>query len=65
MNDKRKSPRKAILYTCMVKRIFLKEKLIRSRVVNYSDNGVMLESDVNFRVGDAVTIYFSTEIKEK
>ena len=65
MNDKRKSQRKAILYTCMVKRIFLKEKLIRSRIVNYSDNGVMLESDVNFRVGDAITIYFSTELQRE
>ena len=65
MNDKRKSPRKSILYTCMVKRIFLNEKLIRSRIVNYSDNGVMLESDVNFRVGDAITIYFSTELQRE
>lgn len=65
MDEKRKSPRKKIFYTCMVKRIFLKEKLIRSKVVNYSENGVMLESDVRFRVGDAITIYFSLEIQRE
>lgn len=65
MIEKRKSPRKTILSTCMVKRIFIKEQLIRSIIVNYSKNGVMLESDVLFRVGDAVTIYSSMEIKRK
>jgi len=49
----------------MVKRIFFKEQLINSRIVNYSVNGLMLESDVAFRPGDAVTIHFSPEIQKE
>lgn len=65
MIEKRKSPRKTIFSTCMVKRIFIEEKLIRSVIVNYSKNGVMLESNVFFRAGDAITIYSSSEIQRK
>lgn len=65
MIEKRKSPRRAILSNCMVKRLFLKEQLFKTRVINYSVNGLMLESDVKFRPGDAVTIHFSSEIQKE
>lgn len=65
MTEKRKSPRKAILSNCMVKRIFLKEQLFSSRIINYSTNGLMIESDVQFRPGDAVSIHFSPEIQKE
>jgi len=63
--EKRRSPRRAILSKCMVKRIFLKEKLFASRIINYSVNGLMLESDVQFRPGDALTIHFPPEIQKE
>jgi hypothetical protein len=49
----------------MVKRIFLKEQLFSSKIINYSVNGLMLESDVKFRPGDALTIHFSPEIQKE
>jgi hypothetical protein len=63
--EKRRSPRKAILSNCMVKRIFLKEPLFSTKVINYSVNGLMLESDVKFLPGDAITIHFSHEIQKE
>ena len=64
-SEKRRSPRKAILSKCMVKRVFFKEQLFDSRIINYSINGLMLESDVEFRPGDALTIHFSPEIQRE
>lgn len=64
-SEKRRSPRKAILSKCMVKRIFLKEQLFPSRIINYSINGLMLETDIKFRPGDALTIHFSPEIQKE
>jgi Tfp pilus assembly protein PilZ len=63
--NKRKSERKATLAKCMVKRLFLREKLFSSRIINYSENGLMIETDVKFRAGDAVTIYFSSEAQKE
>lgn len=65
MTEKRKSPRKAILSKCMIKRIFLKEQLFSARVVNYSVSGLMLESDVKFRPGDALTIHISKDMQKE
>ena len=65
MIEKRKFPRKSILSDCMVKRIFLKEQLFSSRIINYSTNGLMIESDIPFRPGDAVSIHFSPEIQKE
>lgn len=65
MTEKRKSPRKAILSNCMVKRIFLKEQLFSARVVNYSVGGLMIESDVRFRPGDALTIHISKDLQKE
>ena len=49
----------------MVKRIFLKEPLFSTRIINYSVNGLMLESDVKFLPGDALTIHLSPEIQKE
>jgi len=65
VNEKRKSPRKVILSNCMVKRIFLKEQLFKTRIINYSVNGLMIESGVKFRPGDAITIHFSPEMQKE
>lgn len=65
MTDKRRFPRKVILSNCMVKRIFLKEKLLSVRVVNYSISGLMIESDVKFRPGDAIAIHISKDMQKK
>ena len=64
-SEKRRSPRKTILSKCMVKRIFLKEQLFSTRIINYSANGLMIESDVPFHPGDAVSIHFSPEIQKE
>lgn len=65
MNENRKSPRKATLSMCMVKRLFSKEQLNTSRIINYSDKGLMIESDVQFRPGDAITVHFSSEAQKE
>ena len=65
MNDKRKFERKSIFSECMVKRLFLKEKLFPSQIVNYSPNGLMLKADVEFQAGEAVTIYLSAEAQNE
>jgi len=63
--DKRKFERKSILSECSVKRLFLKEKLFPSQIVNYSPNGLMLKADIEFQAGDAVTIYLSEEAQNQ
>ncbi len=65
MINKRKSERKATLSKCMVKRLFFKEKLLSSRIINFSDSGLMLETDVKLQAGDAITIYFSPEAQKE
>ena len=64
MQDKRKSPRKASLTRCTVDCLFLKDNNLDSRVVNYSDDGLMLELDHPLKPGDAIKIHFSTDTQE-
>lgn len=64
MEDKRKSPRKASLTRCVVDRIFAHKASIPSRVINYSDHGMMLELDYQLFPGEAVAVKFSSDAVE-
>lgn len=65
MTEQRKSPRKATLSKCLIKHLFIKEPLLPSRIINYSVNGVMLETDRPYYPGDAINVYFSPEAKNE
>lgn len=65
MLDKRKSPRKASLTRCTVDCLFLQDNHLDSRVVNYSDDGLMLEMDHPLKPGDAIKVHFSVGTQER
>jgi len=62
--DKRKSPRKASLTRCTVDCLFLRNNHLDSRVVNFSDDGLMLELDHPLKPGDAIKVHFSRDTQE-
>ena len=64
MLEKRKSPRKASLTRCTVDCLFLRDNHLDSRVVNYSDDGLMLELDYPLKPGDAIKVHFSIDTQE-
>jgi len=59
--DKRRSLRKVSLTKCTVERLFTNDDSLTSRVVNYSDNGLMLELDYYLQPGDAIKVRFPTD----
>lgn len=61
MQEKRKSPRKASLTRCRVDRMFSQDASVQSRVINYSDTGLMIELDHHLPPGDAVAVQFSPD----
>ena len=63
-DEKRRSPRKASLTRCLVDRLFVHDAPKHSRVVNYSETGLMLELDYQLPPGDAVAVQFSPEAEE-
>lgn len=62
--EKRKSMRKALLTRCLVDRLFVHEAPVHSRVINYSDNGLMLELDCQLPPGDAIAVQFPPDAVE-
>lgn len=58
MMDKRKSPRKASLERCSVELYASDRGPFASRVVNYSDRGLMIEMDHPLTRGEPVKIRF-------
>lgn len=61
MEEKRKSPRKASLTRCVVDRLFARNSPVPSRVINYSDHGLMIELDYQILPGESVAVRFSPE----
>lgn len=61
MEEKRKSPRQASLTRCMVDRLFAHNPPMPSRVINYSEHGLMIELDYQVLPGEAVAVKFSPE----
>lgn len=64
LEEKRKSSRKASLTRCVVDRLFSHGAPMQSRVINYSDKGLMIELDDDFSPGDAVAVKFEEEAVE-
>ena len=64
MQEKRKSPRKASLTRCVVDRLFSHDEPVPSRVINYSDHGLMIELDYPLPPGDAVAVQFPVDATE-
>ena len=61
MEEKRKSPRKASLTRCLVDRLFAHNPPMPSRVINYSEHGLLIELDYQVLPGEAVAVKFSPE----
>lgn len=62
--DKRMSPRRASLSRCTVEKCFSSNAAIPSRLMNYSDSGLMLEMDYPLSPGDAIKIQFASDADE-
>lgn len=60
MPERRKFTRKASLARCFVERLFASSDRFQSRVVNYSDKGLMLDLDYPLELGDPIRIRFET-----
>jgi hypothetical protein len=43
----------------------MKEQLFSSRLINYSEYGVLIELNLQLRAGDAIALYFSPEIQKE
>jgi len=56
VQEKRRSPRKPALAGCAVDHLFSSREPVTSRVINYSDNGLLLELDHSLSPGDAVAV---------
>lgn len=64
MEEKRRSPRKASLARCVVDRLFAHDAPVPSRVINYSENGLMVELDYQLPRGEAIAVKLSPESVE-
>lgn len=64
MDEKRRSQRRASLTRCRVDRLFSREKPFAARVINFSENGLMLEQDYPLRPGDPLTVLFEPDAPE-
>lgn len=64
MQEKRRSPRIASLTRCRIDKLFSHEEPVSSRIVNYSENGLMLELDCNLAPGDAIAVQFDADAVE-
>jgi hypothetical protein len=62
--DKRISPRRASLTRCTVAKCFSDCDVIPSRLINYSDSGLMLEMDYPLFPGDAIKVQFAPDADE-
>lgn len=64
MSELRHYLRKASLSQCRVGFLY-KKKLFDSRIINFSNKGLMLELDAPVSLGDAIKVYFSPEAQER
>ena len=64
MLEKRKSQREASVSLCIVDRLFSKEQSLHSRVINFSENGLMIESAHPLPPGAVLTVRFDSTAPE-
>lgn len=64
MKEKRASRRRASLTRCTVEKCFFSNEAMPSRLINYSDSGLMLEMDYLLSPGDAIKIQFDSNAEE-
>lgn len=64
MFEKRKSPRQATWTPCTLYRMFSKGASVPSKVLNFSENGLMLELDYLLPRGTAVKVQFAENAAE-
>lgn len=64
MPEARKYPRRASLSQCKIGFMYQKKSL-DSRIINFSNKGLMLELDAPVKPGDAVKVKFSDDAQER
>ena len=64
MQEKRKSQREASASPCIVDLLFSKEQSLHSRVINFSGNGLMIESGRPLPPGTVLTVRFDSAAPE-
>ena len=64
VEEKRISRRRASLTRCTVEKCFFGNEAMPSRLINYSDSGLMLEMDYPLSPGDAIKVQFDSDAEE-